>query len=168
MRNLLKNLIKKIISFFLGIRYTKKDVYYFDLDDTLTRFSHEKNAVERFRDEESFFYNLKPIKRNVAIVKQLIADGEKVYIITASPNKNCDRDKIAWVRKYVSTKVVVIIVRLGERKVDHMRTARGVLFDDYGKNCREWETNPLNKSYKVDARRGLEYWLKKHQNKGDK
>ena len=33
-----------------------------------------------------------------------------------------------------------------------MKTADGILFDDYGKNLREWvDGNPQNKGFKVEA-----------------
>ena len=46
----------------------------------------------------------------------------------------------------------IIFCRNHERKVDYMKTADGILFDDYGKNIREWvDGNPNNAGFKVEA-----------------
>ena len=58
-----------------------------------------------------------------------------------------------WLRKH---KIMlpdgnIIICRNNERKVDHMKSADGILFDDYGRNLREWCEADGNKGVKIEA-----------------
>lgn len=114
--------------------------YYIDMDGTIADFMGEVDALERFDKEIGFFTLLKPLMKNVQAVRNAIAHGEEVYILTASPNEQADADKIKWLTKYVPEimRDHVIIVRLGANKADAMLSDSGILFDDYGKNCREW------------------------------
>lgn len=129
----------------------KKNYYYCDMDGVLADFFAEPNAVERFEHEPNFFFNLKPIEANLAIIKKLIAEGESVRILSASPNDRCDCDKLRWLKKYLpEIKLAnIIIMRNGQNKHDFVKTKTGVLFDDYGKNCREWEEHKGFKAIKV-------------------
>lgn len=117
-----------------------KQPYYIDMDGTIADFNNEADALARFATERGFFTTLKPLAKNVQAVRNAIAHGEEVYILTASPNEQADADKIKWLTKYVPEVMRdhVIIVRLGANKADAMLSESGILFDDYGKNCREW------------------------------
>ena len=134
---------------------------YIDLDDVLAEFSKEYNALNRFRSERGFFFNLKPHLKNLEAVKSLIEAGCNVYIISASPNQRCDADKIAWVHAYLPEigDDHIIITRIGECKADHMLTEDGILLDDYGKNCREWfEKGHI--AYKITPEYDINFWAK--------
>ena len=128
---------------------------YVDMDGVLADFNAEPDGVARFRTEKGFFRNLKPLKKNAKALRKLIADGNyNIYILSASPNAAADGDKLTWLRKH-RIKLAdgnIIFCRNHERKVDYMKTADGILFDDYGKNIREWvDGNPKNAGFKVEA-----------------
>lgn len=119
----------------------KKHNIYIDMDGVLADFFGETEAVARFEHERGFFRRLKPLTKNVDAVKKASADGRyNIYILSASPNDRCDRDKRLWLIKYLPQIPTenVIIMRNGESKAKYMRTADGILFDDYGKNIQEW------------------------------
>ena len=128
---------------------------YVDMDGVLADFNAEPDGVARFRTEKGFFRNLKPLKKNAKALRKLIADGNyNIYILSASPNAAADGDKLDWLKKH-RIKLAdgnIIFCRNHERKVDYMKTADGILFDDYGKNIREWvDGNPKNAGFKVEA-----------------
>ena len=128
---------------------------YFDMDGVLADFNAEPDGVARFRTEQGFFKRLKVLPKNAKALRKLIADGKQnIYILSASPNAAADGDKLAWLRKH-KIKLAdgnIIFCRNHERKVDHMKTADGILFDDYGKNIREWiDGKKNNQAYKVKA-----------------
>ena len=122
----------------------KTKIYHCDLDGVLADFNIEPNGVERFRTEKGFFKNLKPIRRNLRAIKQMIRDGYIVKIISASPNKSADKDKREWLKFYLNEmpKKNIILCRNGEVKANFIKDIENsVLFDDYGLNCREWRAS---------------------------
>lgn len=130
-------------------RYT---TIYVDMDDTIADFKGVENAVERFREEPNFFFNLKPLKRNLKAIEKALNDSNfRVFILTASPNEHCDNDKIKWLEKYLPKlpKKNILICRLGENKGDYMKY-RGSLLDDYGKNIKQWEATTKCTGFKIE------------------
>lgn len=127
---------------------------YFDMDGVLADFNAEPDGVARFRDEKGFFKKLKVLPKNARALRKLIADGNhNIFILSSSPNAAADGDKLAWLKKH-RIKVAdgnIIFCRNHERKVDFMKTADGILFDDYGKNIREWCEADGNKGVKIEA-----------------
>lgn len=131
-----------------------KTIYYFDMDGVLADFNAEVNAVERFRVEKDFFYNLKPIRANIDYVKAQVEKGNSVKILSKSPNKNADRNKRKWIKKhmpFVKMHNVILIRNEDNKSAYASKTCLNILYDDYGENCKEWHTN---------ARYGIAYKVK--------
>lgn len=139
-------------------RRMAKVIINIDMDGVLANFDAEEHARERYKTEIGFFKNLKPIMANVNAVKRLIEQGYKVKIITKSPNVQADADKLAWLKIYLPEvdEKNIIFLRENQRKGDH---SRGILFDDYGKNCKEWETHKKNIAYKIDELSTINYYM---------
>lgn len=134
----------------------EKMCIYVDMDGVLADFNNEPNALERFKQESGFFFNLKPINNNVDYVNYLIGLGFNVCVLSASPNEQADFDKIVWLHMYMPKLKNITIIRLGDNKADYVKTkGLNILFDDYGKNCRDF----INRGYsacKVDSENTIE------------
>lgn len=76
----------------------KKKYYYCDMDGVLADFFGVPNAVKIFREQENFFFNLKPIEENVQAIVKLLEKGESVRVISASPHEKADKDKRRWLK----------------------------------------------------------------------
>lgn len=118
---------------------------FLDLDGTLAKFN-VKNALQRFDKEIGFFAKLGAYK-GIEEINEMAKQGN-VYIISASPNEQADKDKMTWIEKYLNNipKANRLICRVGENKAEYLKT-KGIqidkncyLLDDYTKNLTEWET----------------------------
>jgi len=119
---------------------------FLDLDGTLARFN-VRNALERFDKEVGFFANLLAYK-GIEIVNEL-AKTNQLFIISASPNEQADKDKMIWLEKYLPNISVenITLCRLGQNKAQIIQDKYNItineecyLLDDYTKNLNEWES----------------------------
>ena len=141
----------------------KKKYIYLDMDGMLADFFGEPNAVERFANEQGFFYKLQPIFVNLQVARKLVASPYcSVRVLSKSPNKQADKDKRAWLKKWLPELKPsrIILIRNEQEKSEFMQTKKGILFDDYGKNCREWLSVNGNEAFKVSKEQNLYYWCK--------
>lgn len=117
---------------------------FLDLDGTLVQFNVER-ALERFDKEKGFFANLEAFK-NIEVVNELAKKGN-LFIISASPNEQADKDKMKWIKKYLPNICLdnITLCRIGENKANIIESKYNIkinencyLLDDYSKNLFEW------------------------------
>ena len=119
---------------------------FLDLDGTLARFN-VRNALERFDKEAGFFANLLAYK-GIEKVNELALTNQ-LFIVSASPNEQADKDKLQWLQKYLPNiqEDNVTLCRLGQNKAQIIQDKYNIvineecyLLDDYTKNLNEWES----------------------------
>ncbi len=118
----------------------KKTNYYFDMDGVLANFHKEPFGWKKAGNYD-FIFNLEPFMNNIEIAKNLIAEGNKVYISSLCRNEEAKKAKIDWLKKYlpeIPSYRIIIIVGHGN-KAEHLKTKTGVLIDDKEDNCKKWE-----------------------------
>lgn len=117
-----------------------KNTYYFDMDGVLANFHKEPykfaNAINR-----EWIANLEPFMKNVQIVRNLIAKGEQVYILSKAASESAKQGKIDWLGKYIPEMIIenIIVIVGSGKKCDYIKTENGILVDDDIKNIRQWE-----------------------------
>jgi 5'(3')-deoxyribonucleotidase len=118
---------------------------FLDLDGTLAKFN-VPNALERFDKEEGFFSKLGAYK-GIENINEL-AKNNNLFVISASPNEQADKDKMIWIEKYLPNINInnITICRIGENKAKIIQDKYNItineqcyLLDDYTKNLIEWE-----------------------------
>lgn len=121
---------------------------FLDMDGTIAKFNSKRNALERFDKEEGFFSSLKPFK-NIEIINNLIIEdnGIDVFVISASPNEQADKDKLIWLETHLNnlSKENICFCRLNTNKAKAIKEQLNInidnncfLLDDYTKNLNEW------------------------------
>jgi 5'(3')-deoxyribonucleotidase len=140
-----------------------KPIIYCDMDGVLADFDKVENAVERYKQEPQFFYNLEPIADNVNAIKELIAKDYKVKILSKSPHENADKDKRKWLEKHLPEikNADMIFARPHERKIDFVSELEkhfSLLLDDYEKNIEEWRSeNGI--AFKITKEQTIPKWF---------
>jgi 5'(3')-deoxyribonucleotidase len=118
---------------------------FLDLDGTLAKFN-VRNALQRFDKEEGFFAKLGAYK-GIEEVNEMAKKGN-VYIISASPNSQADKDKMQWISKFLPDLPIdnICLCRIGTNKAQEIERVLNIkvdkdcyLLDDYTKNLNEWE-----------------------------
>lgn len=113
--------------------------YYVDMDGVIANFHKEPYKYTNAINQE-WIANLDPFMNNITIIRNLITQGEEVYILSKAAAETVKQGKIEWLHKYlpmIALDHIIIIVGNG-KKVDYMRTATGTLIDDDMKNIRPW------------------------------
>ena len=121
---------------------------FLDLDGTLAKFNSKRNALQRFDNEKGFFATLKPYKY-IETINELANSGlVEVYVISATPNCQADKDKLIWIKKYLNQikENNICFCRLNENKAKVIKDKLNItidkecyLLDDYTKNLIEWK-----------------------------
>lgn len=113
--------------------------YYFDMDGVIANFHKEpykySNAINK-----NWIANLEPFQHNIDLIKRLINEGHKVYILSKAASNDAKQGKYEWLNRYLSQihKDNIIIIVGNGKKCDYIRE-EGILVDDDIKNCRQWE-----------------------------
>jgi 5'(3')-deoxyribonucleotidase len=120
------------------------------MDGTIAKFNSKRNALARFDNEVGFFSSLKPFAHLDSINSMIQNNEVEVYVISASPNEQADKDKMTWLKKYLPTlkESNVCFCRLGQNKAQEIKKQLNItidsncyLLDDYTKNLIEWKDN---------------------------
>ena len=124
-----------------------KKTYYFDVDGVLADFHNPYRELNnRFAScTYEFIRNLKPFTNNINLVKNLVADGNRVYISTMVANENTKKARLEWLAENlpeIPQYRIITIVGHGN-KAKNRKTKVGILVDDKKENCRQWEKEGL-------------------------
>jgi 5'(3')-deoxyribonucleotidase len=127
----------------ISVEINKKYLYC-DMDGVLFDFEGEPNAMERFKIEKGFFTILKPIQKNIDKLRQLLRENpDDIFILSATPNEQADRDKFVALMNHIPELKVanIIFCRLGEDKAQYLKTPieESALIDDYSLNLIKWK-----------------------------
>lgn len=123
-------------------RVLNKAMIFIDMDGVLARFEEQPKALDRFVNEKGFFTRLDLTAFAKKLQKQLAnneIDTNRVAILTASPNKQADNDKLLWIKKHLPQIKNIVIVREGEQKAKFAKN--NILIDDYTRNLEFWLKN---------------------------
>lgn len=118
--------------------------------DYLRRFGHKMDDAESkakmwsaIYGIDDFFYHLPPLKGAIDFYRTITENHNfNPIILTACPSSayhSVAKQKMRWVRKYLSHDVMVLPVYESASKPAFMQDEGDILIDDYGRNCRAWE-----------------------------
>lgn len=119
---------------------------FFDMDDTLVKFSTERKYLERMF-EQGFFRNLKPYKMAQDLDNYLATHpNAPIYILSACVDSPyCEQEKLEWVKQHIPHLRLsrVLLCKVGENKAEIVANItqqfeQCYLVDDYSRNINEW------------------------------
>lgn len=113
-------------------------VFYFDMDGVIVNLPELKQSDYKKISSSLWVANLEPYPYNLQVVKWLIDNGHKVYILTRTANDNQSKGKILWLEKYlpmIPKENIIIMPQI--QKIKYMKEP-GVLIDDGEKQCKSW------------------------------
>lgn len=89
---------------------------------------------------------VEPYEETLMTMKQLNEAGNDCYIITCYSTTAEIKDKKDFISKYLPwfNQNKIIFVPEGKDKSDYTCGNRGILFDDWSRNCEQWEKKPGN------------------------
>ena len=132
-----------------------------DMDGVLADFFKEENYMERFENEKGFFKNLAPIENNYKWVQRFIDLGFNIYVLSSSPNDRADKEKKAWLKKYIPNLIneKIIFCRNGQDKADFMQDiSSAILIDDHTPNLIKWKVkggNSIKYLNNINSKKGV-------------
>lgn len=118
--------------------------FFVDMDGTLAKWNNVDMPDILY--EEGYFESLEPNNNLVSSIKDLIKEGEDVYVLSSFLNdsKYALKEKQKWLDKYIpeidSNKR--IFVEYGKKKTDYIENeidTTDYLIDDYTKNLIDWK-----------------------------
>jgi len=114
--------------------------YYFDMDGVLANFHKAYDVTKRYLVmKRDWIANLEPFVDNVNLVRELIANGNNVYILTACASEDAKLGKLDWLAKYIPEITIekfICLVGSG-KKVNYIKED-GMLIDDTKSNINAW------------------------------
>ena len=148
-----KDLLSKDIEVPLVTRYEQLDIFninhvYYETTGATKKVTTDK---EYFKYSWAHVFDpdknlVTPIWKNIEAMKAFFDAGNNVYIITCYSSNEEIQDKLKLYSKYCPwlNKDKIIFVPAGQDKSNYTRGNRGILFDDWSKNCEQWEQKQGN------------------------
>lgn len=119
---------------------------FVDMDGTLAKWNNVPSTDILY--EADYYYNLEPNKNLLDGIKNLIKEGENVYILSSflSDSKYALNDKNKWLDKYLKELPADkrIFVKYGDQKSKYIPDkidSNDFLIDDYTKNLLDWKAS---------------------------
>jgi 5'(3')-deoxyribonucleotidase len=116
------------------------------MDGTLADFDGA-GGVEKM-NEKGFFENLLPYPKAIETLAAISEISTEIFILSACiPTEFCKTEKLTWLKKYLPfiKDENIVLIKVGQNKASEFIRATNTtidegdyLFDDYGKNLKDW------------------------------
>lgn len=127
----------------------KAEKWFLDMDGTLAIFPDDTDDFRELCLQKGFYAALEPYSKMLEFVDKLCQEvgKENVFICSAGPTKQSYKEKMWWASHLTPIpKKNMITLPVGSNKAEVVMNFFGVscidtfvLFDDYTKNCEEWQ-----------------------------